>query len=209
MQTIEEWSRRNWWWILYLKTRYRKAKPTAAVLEARGGSWPGCRDCGGCLSIPRSEVVPGGRADDHGTQSPRRFSRHEGCPPDRRSSWALRSAALRSPHRGDDQFSQARPRAPGRRLRFQQPRYIAPCIETLARLEARLGRFAVLGNHDHWESTPATVRALAKANIVRTDNTGFWIEQDGSRLRVCGVGDLWTDSQFPARAGGRGQYRTP
>jgi uncharacterized protein len=79
-------------------------------------------------------------------------------------------------------------------------RYIWPCIETLAGLEARLGRFAVLGNHDHWESAPASNRALARANITQTDNTGFWVEQDGARLRICGVGDLWCDRQFPAPA---------
>lgn len=78
--------------------------------------------------------------------------------------------------------------------------YIAPCVEALAALEARLGRFAVLGNHDHWESAPACSRALAKANIIQTDNTGRWIERNGSRLRVCGVGDLWTDRQHPASA---------
>ena len=36
------------------------------------------------------------------------------------------------------------------------------------------------------------------------DNTGFWIEQGGARLRICGVGDLWTDRQnLPGRAGRR------
>ena len=79
-------------------------------------------------------------------------------------------------------------------------RFIAPSIEALAGLEARLGRFAVLGNHDHWESAPATIRALAKANITLTDNTGFWIDRGESRLRVCGVGDLWCDRQHPGAA---------
>jgi predicted MPP superfamily phosphohydrolase len=81
-------------------------------------------------------------------------------------------------------------------------RFIEPGIDALAKLEAGLGRFAVLGNHDHCESAPASSRALAKANIIRTDNTGFWVEQDGSRLRVCGVGDLWCDRQYPAAAFG-------
>ena len=33
----------------------------------------------------------------------------------------------------------------------RHPRYIEPGIEALGKLEARIGRFAVLGNHDHWE----------------------------------------------------------
>lgn len=78
--------------------------------------------------------------------------------------------------------------------------YIAPSIKALGRLEARLGRFAVLGNHDHWVNAAASHRALARARLTQTDNTGFWLEQDGSRLRICGVGDLWCDRQYPAAA---------
>src|SRR5208283_2665211 len=74
-------------------------------------------------------------------------------------------------------------------------RFIAPSIEALGDLQAKLGRFAVLGNHDHWESGPESCQALDEAGITRTDNTGHWIEQEGARLRICGVGDLWTDRQ--------------
>jgi len=77
----------------------------------------------------------------------------------------------------------------------RHPRYIEPGIEALGKLKARIGRFAVLGNHDHWESAPATRQALAEAGISLTDNTGLWIDRQGHRLRVCGVGDLWTDRQ--------------
>ena len=80
--------------------------------------------------------------------------------------------------------------------------YIAPGVDTLTGLQASLGRYAVLGNHDHWESAPATRKALARAGIMLTDNTGFWIERDGARLRICGVGDLWCDRQYPAAAVG-------
>jgi uncharacterized protein len=77
----------------------------------------------------------------------------------------------------------------------QHPRYIAPGIEALGKMKARLGRFAVLGNHDHWESAPEARQALAEVRISLTDNTGFWIDSQGDRLRICGVGDLWTDRQ--------------
>jgi predicted MPP superfamily phosphohydrolase len=74
-------------------------------------------------------------------------------------------------------------------------RYIAPGIDVLGALKGRLGRFAVLGNHDHWESAAESRHALDEAGFTRTDNTGFWVERQGARLRICGVGDLWTDRQ--------------
>ena len=73
--------------------------------------------------------------------------------------------------------------------------YIEPGIAVLGKLEASLGRFAVLGNHDHWESASITRQALAEAGISLIDNSGTWIDQGNDRLRVCGVGDLWTDQQ--------------
>ena len=79
----------------------------------------------------------------------------------------------------------------------RHPRYIEPGIEALGKLEARIGRFAVLGNHDHWEAAPAVRHALAEAGISLTDNMGFWLDRQGDRLRICGVGDLWTDRQDP------------
>ena len=66
-----------------------------------------------------------------------------------------------------------------------------------SKLKARIGRFAVLGNHDHWVSAPAVRHALAEAGIRLTDNMGFWLDRQGDRLRICGVGDLWTDRQDP------------
>jgi predicted MPP superfamily phosphohydrolase len=74
-------------------------------------------------------------------------------------------------------------------------RFIAPGIAALGSLRAGLGRFAVLGNHDHWEGAPASRLSLDEAGIARVDNTGRWIERQGARLRICGVGDLWTDLQ--------------
>ncbi len=36
---------------------------------------------------------------------------------------------------------------------------------------------------------------LADAKIPDLTNTGVWLERNGGRLRICGVGDLWTDHQ--------------
>jgi predicted MPP superfamily phosphohydrolase len=79
--------------------------------------------------------------------------------------------------------------------------YIEPGISELGKLQATLGRFAVRGNHDnrsyHDEHAYASssTTALALAGLPDLNNTGVWIERGGARLRICGVGDLWTDRQ--------------
>ncbi len=77
----------------------------------------------------------------------------------------------------------------------QHERYIAPGIQELGKLQARLGRFAVRGNHDNRGYEPLSRMALADAKLLDLNNRGVWLERGGSRLRVCGVGDLWTDRQ--------------
>jgi predicted MPP superfamily phosphohydrolase len=74
---------------------------------------------------------------------------------------------------------------------FRGRRYIAPGIAELGKLRARLGRFAVLGNHDHYHGVSETRDALARAGITEVDNSGVWLERGGARLRVCGVDDFW------------------
>jgi predicted MPP superfamily phosphohydrolase len=74
-------------------------------------------------------------------------------------------------------------------------RYIAPGIAELGKLEAPMGRFAVRGNHDNREFTTTTRAALAEAKLPDLNNTGVWLERRGARLRIAGVGDLWTDDQ--------------
>jgi uncharacterized protein len=79
--------------------------------------------------------------------------------------------------------------------------YIAPAIDKLGELNGKLGQFAVRGNHDNQDYhgrrsfRPHSQAALADARIPDLNNTGVWIEQGGARLRICGVGDLWTDHQ--------------
>jgi uncharacterized protein len=77
----------------------------------------------------------------------------------------------------------------------QGSRYIAGCFEELGRLVAPLGVYAVPGNHDHWDGIQAVRRAIAAHPIADVTNSGCWIECDGSRLRVCGVDDLWEGHQ--------------
>ncbi len=73
--------------------------------------------------------------------------------------------------------------------------YIEPCFAELARLEAPLGKFGVMGNRDHYISAAATYRHMLLAGIRPADNLGFWVESGGQRIRIGGVGDLWEDTQ--------------
>jgi uncharacterized protein len=79
----------------------------------------------------------------------------------------------------------------------RSPRYIAPCYGKLAALAPRIGAFAVLGNHDHWEGADASRQAMAKAGITLLDNRGEWVSIGDARIKLGGVGDLWDDRQDP------------
>jgi uncharacterized protein len=69
-------------------------------------------------------------------------------------------------------------------------------FEQLGRLEAPLGVFAVLGNHDYAQlgddlNDPGpAIAAAAKAGIPVLDNGGKWIEKSGQRFWLAGVSDL-------------------
>jgi predicted MPP superfamily phosphohydrolase len=75
-------------------------------------------------------------------------------------------------------------------------RFVAPCIAELAELRAAGGVFAVLGNHDHYDqAAPVTRAEMRNASIVELTNRGVWLEKNRARLRLCGVGDYWRDTQ--------------
>ena len=72
-------------------------------------------------------------------------------------------------------------------------RFVAPVHADLAGLRGRLGRYAVLGNHDKWDGLEDSIAGLEAAGIPLLRNSGAWVERGSSRLRIAGVGDLWTD----------------
>lgn len=83
---------------------------------------------------------------------------------------------------------------------FEGERYIEPCFEALARLRAKMGIFAVTGNHDKWAGLRPIRLAMQKAGIVDLTNHGRWISQGTARIRLGGVGDIWTQRQDPGAA---------
>jgi uncharacterized protein len=73
--------------------------------------------------------------------------------------------------------------------------YAEPCMRTLGKLKSRFGVYGVLGNHDHWYGANITRKWLNTNGIQELTNDGIWLEQQESRLRIAGVGDLWEDVQ--------------
>jgi predicted MPP superfamily phosphohydrolase len=77
----------------------------------------------------------------------------------------------------------------------RQTRYIVPCFQVLAGLQAPLGVFGVLGNHDHWQGAVLTSQSMIEAGIEWVNNRSVWVERNGARIKIGGVGDLWEGSQ--------------
>ena len=73
-------------------------------------------------------------------------------------------------------------------------KYIAPCFESLKKLEAKMGRFAVTGNHDTSAGLGTVYAGMKAAGLQCIDNGGVWLAVSGQRLRICGVCDLRTNA---------------
>ena len=61
-----------------------------------------------------------------------------------------------------------------------------------AKFRAKLGRYAVLGNHDAWEGREDAVAGLEKAGITLLENQTVRIWKDGESIAIGGVEDLYT-----------------
>ncbi len=61
-------------------------------------------------------------------------------------------------------------------------------FDVLQRLEAPLGIYAVLGNHDHWTDANMVRKKLAKLSFVILDNQSIHVDNG---LTVAGVDDYW------------------
>jgi len=59
----------------------------------------------------------------------------------------------------------------------------------LGRLKARLGVYAILGNHDWWYDVGGVRRALARVRIPLLENDAALIDDDGRRFWLAGLGD--------------------
>lgn len=82
--------------------------------------------------------------------------------------------------------------------RFGQPVPKPQWVPMLADLDAPLGRYAVLGNHDWWEHRDVQARrsgpteigeALVASGIPLFENDSVRLEKDGHAFWLCGLGD--------------------
>jgi uncharacterized protein len=71
------------------------------------------------------------------------------------------------------------------------PSYIWPVARALGKLRARLGVFAVLGNHDFQVDAAEITRALRAQRIRVLRNSNFALHKRGQKLWLVGVDDLW------------------
>jgi len=70
-------------------------------------------------------------------------------------------------------------------------RELVPYADSFRGLDAPLGVFAVLGNHDHYTRDPMSVRRLLEeTGIVVLHNRAVVLERGGGRLVLAGIDDL-------------------
>jgi uncharacterized protein len=70
-----------------------------------------------------------------------------------------------------------------------RPIPIAEWTRPLAKLRARLGVYAILGNHDWWEDDSGVRSGLRTAGIPVLENQAVKINREGKRFWLAGLGD--------------------
>ncbi|HEX4949508.1 MAG TPA: metallophosphoesterase [Blastocatellia bacterium] len=73
--------------------------------------------------------------------------------------------------------------------RFTEPGVF---VEVLKDLQAPLGVYAVLGNHDWWYNDQEVTRAFERVGIRMLTNEAVQLERNGSTLWLAGLGDLFS-----------------
>ncbi len=74
---------------------------------------------------------------------------------------------------------------------------LAPLLE---RLEARLGVFAILGNHDHWKGLEVVLEGLNRSGAELLRNRTVSLEWEGQPFDLAGLDDGWVGKQDLAGA---------
>jgi predicted MPP superfamily phosphohydrolase len=67
----------------------------------------------------------------------------------------------------------------------------AAIIDALASMEAPLGKFAVLGNHDYYKNSAAVAKLLSTGGFTVLLNAAALVKRNGSALWVAGLDDQW------------------
>jgi predicted MPP superfamily phosphohydrolase len=80
---------------------------------------------------------------------------------------------------------------------FAGKKHVAPCAEALRELKARVGVYAVLGNHDYYAGASHVAHALKKAGCNVLIDALDALESRGDKLWLAGVDDLYYGSTNP------------
>ncbi len=78
-------------------------------------------------------------------------------------------------------------------------RYVEPCAEVLRGLKARVGVYAVLGNHDYYVGAGRVTRALKEAGCNVMIDSLDRLELRGAKLWLAGTDDLYYGLTDPKR----------
>ena len=73
-------------------------------------------------------------------------------------------------------------------------------VEVLRDLRAKIGKFAVLGNHDYWTNAHRVVASLESAGIPMLTNTHRILSRNGEKLCIAGVDDLFSQNTDASKA---------
>jgi hypothetical protein len=79
-------------------------------------------------------------------------------------------------------------------------RYVGAFRHALARLNPKVGVFAVAGNHDHWSSFDTIAGALDAAGVDLLSNANRPLKLKGEPIVIVGIDDLWSRRAEPSRA---------
>lgn len=63
-------------------------------------------------------------------------------------------------------------------------------LDSFKKLKAKDGKFAVLGNHDHWADADEIREILKQSDIVDLSNDVYTLEKKGEKLNISGVDSL-------------------
>jgi uncharacterized protein len=75
-------------------------------------------------------------------------------------------------------------------------KFIKPFFDEIYKLKPKIGIYAVLGNHDHWQGAELTRNLLHRNEIFDCDNKSFWVKIGNDSIKIGGVGDYWEDEQI-------------
>lgn len=63
-------------------------------------------------------------------------------------------------------------------------------LDSFKKLKAKDGKFAVLGNHDHWAGAEEIRKILKQSDVVDLSNDVYTLEKEGEKLNISGVDSL-------------------